>query len=79
MAKALQQALKNYREHMEGREFPACATEAEFDAWKLHERELPTQPIRQFFCRDCSPAYKLQMVKEGRCPQSTVDISKIVD
>jgi len=79
VARELQLALKNYREHMEEREFPACFTEEEFSAWKLHEAEIPTQPIRRFACRDCTRVYQKEMTIQGRCPNSSINIEKVVD
>ena len=79
MAKALQLAIANFREHMRDREYPACFTKEEFRAWKLHEEEIPTLPIRGFTCRDCSKVYQLEMSTQGRCPNSTIDIDKITD
>lgn len=79
MAKVLQQALQNYKRGMRKRDYPACTTEKEFHYWTLLEAESRTQPIRRFYCRDCSVAYKEQMVAAGRCYQSDVNIEKIID
>lgn len=84
MAKALQLAIKNFKEHMQDREsqghaYPACFTRDEFRAWKLHEEEMPTLPIRSFTCRDCVKSYQIQMTSEGRCCNATIDLDKITD
>lgn len=79
MAKALQQAIQNYSIHMEGREYPACFTKEEFRAWKIHEKELPTQPIREWACRDCTPEYQKRMAYKGLCVNKDIDIRKVAD
>jgi hypothetical protein len=79
MAKELQLAVGNYREHMETREYPLCFTSKEFKAWKVLENELHTQPIRAFVCRDCNPQYQARMAASHRCVNSSIDLSKIVD
>ena len=79
MARALQQALSNFTEHMRENETPACFTTEEFRAWKLHEEEIKTLPLRAFVCRDCTVVYQKEMLAQGRCFQSNVDISKIID
>jgi hypothetical protein len=79
MAKLLQIAINRFQEHMSDREYPACFSEEEFRAWKLHEEELPTLPIRNFTCRDCTVPYQKKMVKENRCCISTVSVLKVAD
>lgn len=79
MAKELQLALANFRDHMRENTTPACFEEEEFAAWMLHEQEFNTKPLRCFICRDCTPAFKFVKEAEGRCFQVGVDITKIVD
>jgi hypothetical protein len=80
MAKALQIAVRNFIEYMDRHEKPACfSTEKEYTEWLALERECRTQPIRGFVCRDCTPSHQARMVKEGRCFNSTVDITKVSD
>lgn len=79
MAKALQVALKNYREHMQDRKRPACFPEEDWAAWTIHEAEIPTLPIRRFACRDCTHVYQKEMRIQGRCANPFVDLTKIVD
>jgi hypothetical protein len=79
MAKVLQDAIRNFSEHMQARDHPACFTEKEYIAWKKHEIDMPTVPIRGFVCRDCSPEYQRRMTLEGRCVNSSIQLEKIVD
>jgi hypothetical protein len=79
MAKALQIALKNFTEHMRENDTPACFTTEEFRAWKLHEEEMKTLPLRSFICRDCTVVYQKEMLAQGRCFQVGVDITKVAD
>jgi uncharacterized protein YlaI len=79
MAKALQLAVSNFREHMRNREYPVCFTLDEFQAWKIHEAELNTQPTRMFVCRDCTSEYQKKMSAEGRCFNASIPLAKIVD
>jgi len=78
MAKILQKSLIEYKVHMQERNHPSCTTEKEFKAWKVLESELHTQPIREFFCRDCSVEYQSKMIKEGKCALS-VSVANILD
>lgn len=79
MARALQSALKNFREYMRENETPSCFSNEEFQAWKVHEEEIKTLPIRSFVCRDCTVPYQKEMLAQGRCFQIGVDVSKIAD
>lgn len=79
MAKVLQTAIGNYIAHMESRNHPACMTEKEFQAWRLHEKEIPTLPIREWVCRDCTPSYQARMAAQDLCVNANIDISKIMD
>ena len=89
MSKVLQQALQAHAEYFEVNEAPLCFTEKEWSAWKVHEGEAPTLPVRRFICRDCSIPYQREMVKQNKCFMrqwdsdiegfTLIDISKVVD
>ena len=89
MSKVLQQALQAHAEFFEVNESPLCFTESEWEAWKKHEQEAPTLPVRRFICRDCSISYQREQVKQNKCFMrqwdseiegfTLIDISKIVD
>lgn len=76
MAHALQKAVESWSLSMEGRDHPVCFTQKEFIAWKIHEIDAPTQPIRQFACRDCTRSYQQQMTREGLCINPTLDLNR---
>lgn len=77
--KILQDAVDNFRTHMKGREYPSCfESKKQYDAWRTHELEAPTQPVRCFICRDCTKSYRNQMIDEGRCFNSDVNVIKIL-
>lgn len=79
MAKALQEALVNFKTHMKEHEKPSCFSQEEFVAWKVHEDLIPTHPVRGFVCRDCTRSYQAEMAGAGRCFNSTIELDVITD
>mgnify|MGYP003346578636 CR=1 FL=1 len=89
MSRVLQAALAAHEEFFESNESPLCLSKAEWAAWKHHEEEAKTLPVRRFICRDCSIPYQREMVKQNKCFMrqwdseiegfKLIDISKIVD
>jgi hypothetical protein len=76
--KQLTVAVTNFSEAMRDVEVPPCFnSKLEYVFWLEGEKEVPTQPVRKFICRDCSPSYQKRMIKEGRCFNSEVDLRKI--
>ena len=79
MSHALQKSLIKFVEYMETADKPPCFdSKAEFKAWKLLEQDAHTQP-RGFFCRDCSPQYRLEMLKKQRCFQTDPSVKKLFE
>jgi uncharacterized protein YlaI len=76
--KELNVAVKNFQIAMKKSEIPSCFdSKEEYDFWLEGEKELPTQPIRHFICRDCTLSYQKTMITKGRCFNAEVDIQKI--
>jgi hypothetical protein len=76
MAKELQKAIEAWAIHMESRPVPSCFTEKEYKAWLIHEHDAPTQPIRQFGCRDCTSAYQKEMTAQGKCVNPKLNLGR---
>ena len=79
MSKPLDIAIKNYKKHMEDRDYPACfGSVKDFDMWCLQESFANTKVCRKLVCRDCCSAHQRKMGVEGRCFNREVDLTKIV-
>ena len=79
MSHALQKSLATFIENMVGVDTPACYNSSdEFKAWMELEDDAHTQP-RGFFCRDCSPHYRLEMLKKKRCFQTDPVVKKLFE
>ena len=76
--KQLTVAVKNFREAMRNVKVPQCFnSELEYLFWLEGEKEVPTQPIRKFICRDCTPSHQRKMIAQGRCFNAQIDLRKI--
>lgn len=76
--KELNVAIQNFQVAMRDVKIPPCFdTESDYQFWLQGEKELPTQPIRGFICRDCTSNYQKKMIVEGRCFNASVNIQKI--
>jgi hypothetical protein len=67
MSKHLQNALKAFKEQMEGTDCPPCFSKEEYEVWVGLEELAPTVPVRRFVCRDCSIPHQKDMVKANKC------------
>lgn len=76
--KQLTVAVKNFRTATRDVKFPLCfENEIEYLFWLDGEKEVPTQPIRKFICRDCTLSYQKEMIAQNRCFNSEIDLQKI--
>lgn len=76
--KQLTVAVKNFRQAMRDVKVPPCFnSEVEYLFWVEGEKEAQTQPVRKFFCRDCTTEYQKKMIAEGRCLNAEIDLQKI--
>lgn len=52
-----------------------CATSEQFEDWRRAARLSPP-PFPAYFCADCTPSYKMAMMKKGWCARTDIRFKK---